>query len=81
MKELKTLHAIDQSAPSTNHVALSINRSMGLGQAGLIAMGQVASTLYLETGRNSAEPNSSVVADLRIGDRWFDPRLGQYSED
>ena len=30
---------------------------------------------------NSAEPNSSVgsVADLRTGDHWFDPRLGQYS--
>ena len=28
-----------------------------------------------------AEPHSAVgsVADLRTGDRWFDPRLGQYS--
>ena len=28
-----------------------------------------------------AEPHSSVgrVADLRTGDRWFDPQLGQYS--
>ena len=29
----------------------------------------------------NAEPHSSVgsVADLRTGDRWFDPRHGQYS--
>ena len=30
--------------------------------------------------QNGADPHSSVgsVADLRTGDQWFDPRLGQY---